>query len=279
MKQYGILAYPVKHSLSPVIHNAAFRELGIDAQYGVFERKADELEDFMHSVKEKGISGLSVSLPHKQNVMKYLDRVDDAAQKIGAVNTVVNESGVLSGFNTDWIGSNNALIEAVGDLKDKTVTILGAGGSARAVAYGCLYAGAHVWIKNRTKEKSDAIAVEFAELFNTEIHSAELEDMKAADILINTTSCWLDDSEDWQGTAIAAYVDSDHLANYDAVMDIVYKPLITPLLWMALDAKVEIINGARMLLYQACEQFELWTGKKAPVEVMQDVLQKNLSES
>jgi len=273
MRQYGILAYPAAHSRSPLMHNAAFKAMNIDAYYGVFEKKPEELEAFMREVLERPIDGLSVSLPYKESILKYLDQVEPAVQKIGAVNTVVNKEGKLYGFNTDWIGSNRALIEVVGDLTEKIVVILGAGGAARAVAYGALLAGAHVWIKNRTKEKADAIAVEFAEFFSTQIHSVPLGEMRTGDILINTTSGWTNGMEDWKEEMIADYINLDYLANYQAVMDIVYTPLITPLLETASEIGVNIITGDKMLLYQACEQFKLWTGEDAPLEVMSKALE------
>lgn len=276
MKQYGILAYPAKHSLSPVMHNAAFKALGIDAQYGVFEKQEHELAGFIDEVREEPVSGLSVSLPYKEEIMEYLDEIEEAAQKIGAVNTVVNKGSLLYGFNTDWIGSNRALTEAVGSLEGKVVMIIGAGGSARAIAYGCLQAGAHVFIKNRTKEKADMIAIEFAELFKSHIHSVTLGEMGTGDILINTTSAWLNGNEDWQDEEIASYLKAEYLANYEAVMDIVYNPLMTPLLEAASEVGCKIITGDKMLLYQACEQFKLWTGKCAPVEVIREALEMNL---
>lgn len=278
-KKYGILAYPASHSLSPAMHNAGFEAIDFEGEYEFFERSPAQLAAFMEGVRsgELGIWGLSVSLPHKVNIMPYLDEVSEDARLIGAVNTVVrSEDGKLKGYNTDHFGAVKALEGLFADgLKHKLVVILGAGGSARAVAYGMLKAGAHVWIKNRTKAKADRIAIDFAEHFKSEIHSVGLEDMGTADILINTTSVWLG-AESWQETALVEYCDAEYLRSFDVVMDIVYKPLMTPLLDAAAEAGVEVVTGDKMLLYQAVKQFELWTGKEAPMEAMWEAIAEEL---
>jgi shikimate dehydrogenase len=278
MDIYGILAHPAGHSLSPVMHNAAFKELGMDARYDVFDVEPVDLDEFIEKFEEDAaMKGLSVSLPHKQTVIGYLDEVEEDALRIGAVNTVMKRDGKLFGYNTDWTGSNEALIQgwkqiepdlaASECLRDKIVVVLGAGGAARAVVYGLLKLGAHVWIKNRTKEKADAIAMEFAELFDSEIHSSSMEDMSAGDILINTSSVWLQDGN-WQDSAIAPYCETEYLGSFRLVMDIVYKPLMTPLLEAADLAGCALVTGEKMLLYQAADQFNLWRGKHAPAELM-----------
>lgn len=283
-KKYGILAYPAGHSLSPVMHNAGFKKLGIDAEYVLFERKPEELAAFVTEVRSEGIAGFSVSIPHKESIIAYLDQIDDDAFNIGAVNTVVNRDGVLHGYNTDWIGSNQALSEGFinlgqdGEMKGKIAVVLGAGGSARAVAYGLLKEGVHVWIKNRNKAKADAIAIEFAELFKTEIHSVPLDDMGTGDILVNTTSAWLNYelSEELPVGGVFDYCDPVYLKAYQLVMDLIYKPFNTPLIDAAAEANIECVTGENMLLYQGVKQFELWTGEKAPVEVMRGALEKAL---
>ena len=158
IKKFGILANPAKHSLSPVMFNAAFQANGIDAEYGVFEISENQLACYMEQVKHEPISGLSVSLPYKEVIIEYLNQVDDDVRKIGACNTVLNKGGLLYGFNTDYKGSNAALKNIIGDLKDKKIVIIGAGGAARAVAYGVMKEGANVHIFNRKKSKADSIA-------------------------------------------------------------------------------------------------------------------------
>lgn len=272
-EQYGILAYPAKHSLSPAIHNAAFEYLGADARFGFLEVPDNELPAFMETVLTEPINGLAVSLPYKEVVMSYMDEIDEDARKIGAVNTIVNKGGVLYGYNTDYIGFTKALEEVAGDIAGKSAVVIGAGGASRGVVYALLKAGAQVSIFNRTKEKANELADYFANLFGVDIGSGSLEEITdSGDILINTTSAWLNDEE----SKIEDLMPEDLVAGYEFVMDIVYKPLITPLIAAAQKAGAKAITGEKMFLYQAAEQCKLWTGKDAPVEVMETVLNKFL---
>jgi len=271
-KKYGILAHPVKHSLSPVMHNAAFKALEVDAQYGVFDIREADVQEFMDQVRHEPISGLSVSLPYKENLIEFLNVVDADVKRIGAVNTVLNKGGSLYGFNTDWIGSNKAL-EAVCDLNDKTAVVIGAGGAARAICYGLLKAGANVVVMNRTVSKAQAIAVQFAEIFDSEIHSAGLDELHTGDILINATSLWVSDED---GGELPDFCQDFYVQNFDIVMDVFYKPLMTPLLDCASRLGKVVVTGDKMLLWQAVEQFNIWTGLEAPVEVMRETLERGL---
>ncbi len=266
MKKYGILANPAKHSLSPVMHNAAFKYLDIDAEYGVFEIGEDDLNSFMESVKLDRIDGLSVSLPYKVEMMKFLNEIDDAAKEIGAVNTVVNRGGFLYGYNTDYIGAIKALQGF--ELKGKKVVVAGAGGAVRAIVYGLKKEGAEVSVFNRTLEKAEEIGRDFGVKFG------DLEEMKnhSGDILIQATSIWTIDP----GKEVSKIFPDEFIKQFEVVMDIIYKPLITPLLERAKALGVQAVSGDMMLLYQAAEQFKIWTGKEAPIEVMKEVLNKNL---
>ena len=277
IKKFGILANPAKHSLSPVMFNAAFKATGIDAEYGIFETPENQLASFMEYVKHEPISGLSVSLPYKEVVIEYLNQVDDDVKKIGACNTVLNKGGILYGFNTDYKGSNIALKNIVGDLKDKKIVIIGAGGAARAIAYGVLKEGANVYIFNRKKSKADIIAIEFAEIFKSEIHSGSLNDLGTGDVLIHTTSIWT--KETGSKTAYnlpPKFCNPEYIENFEIIMDISYKPLDNPLIASAKKLKKHIITGDKMLYYQALEQFKIWTGKEAPALVMKDALNRCL---
>lgn len=268
-KQYGILANPAKHSVSPVMHNAAFEDLGIDAKYNVFEIEEKELGDFMKNLKENNVYGLSVSLPYKEKILKYIDTIDDDAKKIGAVNTVIRKNNSLYGYNTDHFGVASALKETYGDLRESISVVIGAGGAARAAAYGLLMAGGHVWIQNRSKEKADKIAVDFAELFDSEIHSDEWGAQGTGDILIHATSLWHNDPP-----SMPFFCEPEYIECFDTVMDLSYTPLITPLLRISDKLKRHIVPGDRMLLWQGVKQFELWTGKEAPFEAMEDALER-----
>ncbi|MBU1151452.1 shikimate dehydrogenase [Patescibacteria group bacterium] len=269
-KKYGILAYPAGHSLSPVMHNAAFRQLGIDAQYGVFEKDEGELSDFMKYVVAEPVYGLSVSLPHKETIRNFLNEEDEAVQALGACNTVKYQGGFLHGYNTDWVGSNMALEEACGELSGKTAVVIGAGGAARAVVYGLLKAGVKVAaIYNRNKERAQELAGDFSE----EIFAGGLDEMEAsADILVQASSIWTLNEE----AKLEDLCSLEFIKGFSCVMDLVYKPLLTPLLVAAQDLGKTIVTGEKMLLYQAAKQFEIWTEEKAPIKVMREALENNL---
>ena len=271
MKKYGILAYPAKHSLSPVMFDVAFKESGIDAQYGVFDIGELELPAFMETVKHEPINGLSVSLPYKENVMDYLDEIDEDARAIGAVNTVLNKGGFLHGYNTDYLGSARALKDACGSLKGKKVVVMGAGGAVRGIVYGLIKEGAEVTIYNRTISKAEEIAKDF------EIEFGDLENMNNArgDIFIQASSVWLSNPEMSTEDVDALFPD-EFVSNFRVVVDIVYKPLKTPLLKKAERLGINIVTGEKMLLYQAIEQFKIWTDKEAPVEIMRKSLERSL---
>lgn len=281
-KKYGILAYPAGHSLSPAVHNAAFKAMKVRAEYKAHEIEEVDLDDFMKMVRNN-FAGLSVSLPYKEIVIKYLDEIDDHARRIGAVNTIVNNNGFLVGYNTDFLGSNKAITEVIKgpSTKGMIAVIIGAGGAARAIAYGLLSLGMNVWIKNRTKSKADAIAIELAELFDAEIHSEEWDNWQTGDILINATSFWIQ-NPDTTAENLPKFCDENFLREFKVVMDISYNvhlknfpdPLMTPLLIKAKELGLKTISGDKMLLYQAVEQFKLWTGEEAPIEIMRKALEE-----
>lgn len=256
MKNYGILAHPAGHSLSPVMHNAAFRELGIDAQYRAFDIPESHFSDFVRRVASEPISGLSVSLPYKEVIIDQLHEVSEDAQAIGAVNTVLNKGGHLYGYNTDHLGA----LAALGEVSGLKVVVLGTGGAARAIIYGLVQAGAEVFVVGRNEEKATTLASEFG---------CEVGDFSIrGDILVQATSIWTKQPE----AVLEDLCSAEFVSGFDKVMDIIYKPMMTPLLVAAEKAGKEIITGEKMLLYQAVEQFKIWTGEEAPVEVMREAL-------
>lgn len=282
MKKYGILAYPAKHSLSPVMHNAAFSALKIDAEYGFFEIPPQELESFVLKSRTE-ISGFSVSVPYKRDVVKFLDFVDEDASKIGAVNTVVNKNGKLYGYNTDFLGAITALKEVCGPLNGKNCVVAGAGGAGRAISYGLLREGANVYVEDKMKDKAYEIAKEFSEIFGGKIYAKDLNPETKGDIFIHATSAWLN-NPDISISDLPFFCDKDFLADFDVVMDISYNnsmknfkdPLKTPLILAAEKLNKKVVTGEKMLLNQAIEQFKLWTGKKPPEEAMNSALYKAL---
>ncbi|MBI4235506.1 shikimate dehydrogenase [Candidatus Peregrinibacteria bacterium] len=292
-KRYGLLAHPVKHSLSPVMYDAAFEVMGLDAHYEVFDVPPEGLGEFMKRAVSENITGLSVSLPHKEAIIPYLKYTTADVRAIGATNTVVYcGNNEFFGLNTDYKGALKAIKERYKklcgrvNLKDKIVVLLGAGGSSRAIAYALLKAGAHVWVKNRTKEKSLKMAVDFAEMFRAEIHADDWESLNTGDILINTTSFWLNNkgiSED----ELPFFCNREFLREFEVVMDISYNngmdnfphPLKTPLILAAEEERVATITGEKMLLHQAVEQFKYWFDEPAPVWVMKEALEAKLAST
>jgi shikimate dehydrogenase len=260
---YGILGRPVAHSLSPVMHNAAFRELGLNAVYVAFP--VMDLANAVAGLKGLNIRGASVTIPFKEDIIPLLAELDPQAAKIGAVNTVVNVDGRLVGYNTDWLGALKALEEKT-DLAGKRVLILGAGGASRAIAFGIMEKGGQVAVTDLEKDKALALSRQLW----VEVVAPDYVGQYPADILINATPVGM---EPRSGDIP---IDPDLLARFQVVMDIVYKPLETRLLQEAGARGCQVINGLRMLIHQATEQFTLWTGRPAPLKIMADAAYRSL---
>ncbi len=262
-----IIGDPVEHSLSPVMHNAAYEAIGVDDRF-VFtaaQVKVEHIKTVIDAVRAMGIRGLTCTIPHKMEVVKFLDEVDPVAQKIGAVNTVVNDNGILKGYNTDWIGTVTPL-EKKTQLAGKRVALIGAGGAARAMAYGVTQRGASLTVFNRTTENAQDLQNDF---------SAEIRELDSIalvydhEIIINATPLGMGEHQE-ETPVPADYLKADHI-----VFDAVYSPKQTRLLREAAAKGAQVIHGLEMLLYQGIAQFELYTGFKAPEDVMRFVLEKN----
>ncbi len=260
----GIIGNPVSHSMSPIMHNAALKDLGLNGVYVPFP--VENVEQAVDGMRGLNIKGLSVTIPHKETVISCLDDIDSVARSIGAVNTVVqyeDEKGniLLKGFNTDWLGANRALAEKI-ELNKKTVILLGAGGSARAIGFGLQEVGATVVLCSRTERKgrslADELGCEWVGLDN-------LSDLEG-NVVVNATSVGMHPNDD------KSLMTVEQLTRFEVVMDIVYSPLETKLLKNAKEAGCITVGGLEMLLYQGVAQFELWTNKTAPVEVMRNKL-------
>lgn len=260
---YGIIGNPVSHSLSPLMHNAAFSELGENSVYLPFA--VVELAAGIEAMKALGVKGASVTIPYKEAVIPLLDEIEEVARQIGAVNTLVIEDvggkKRICGSNTDWLGATRALAEKL-SLAGTQVVLLGAGGSARAIGFGLRQLGAQVVLCSRTEARGRALAGDLG----CPWHS--LEDMATLTgaVLINATSVGM------QPDSQVSPVPPEILGRFQVVMDIVYAPLETLLLREAKSAGCQVINGLEMLLYQGVAQFELWTGKAAPVALMREKL-------
>lgn len=268
-KVYGIIGNPVAHSLSPAMHNSAFAALAENRVY--IPLPARDIEDALAGIRALGIQGASVTIPHKESVMHFLDRIDPLAEKIGAVNTIevltVGGKTELCGTNTDWLGANRALAQKTG-LRNRSAVILGAGGSARAIGFGLLQEGCRVEIHSRTESRGRALADELG----CRWQSLSQSSADAHDILVNATSVGMGQQKDFMPISRAA------LDSFRVVMDIVYAPLQTALLKEAANRGAQCINGLEMLLYQGVEQFERWTGREAPVAIMRQALADGLQQ-
>ncbi len=260
---YGILGNPVSHSLSPAMHNAAFAALAENRVYLPFETA--DIVSAVQGLRALNIRGASVTIPHKEAVIPQLDRIDPVALKIGAVNTIevvsTSQGKILQGSNSDWLGANRALAQHI-DLADQPIIILGAGGSARAIAFGLQEACARVQLCSRTASRGQKLA---ADLGCTWRPLAEIGQLAGA-VLVNATSVGMTPNVN------STLISQENLAEFKVVMDIVYAPLETRLLREARAVGCRVVTGLEMLLYQGVAQFELWTGLPAPVEIMRRAL-------
>lgn len=267
MKKAYILGHPLGHSLSPIMHNAAFKHLGIDAEYRKKDILPKDLAKTIELLRQSDIFGANVTIPYKLDVMPFMDTLSDAVKAIGAVNTIVNNNGKLLGHNTDASGYIRALQEEAGfEPKSKVAVMLGAGGAARAVAYALLSEGvSKLYIYNRTFEKANSLAKEFSVFGN--IQATTKEDfnlkIKSCDLLVNTTSVGMESNgKDPNISPVTV------LPSFGFVSDIVYRPAKTQLLCDAEEAGLSGQNGLAMLVYQGAAAFDMWTRENAPVEIM-----------
>lgn len=254
-KIYGILGRPVAHSLSPAMHNAAFRALGLNAVYVAFP--VADLGRAVAGLRGLGISGVSVTIPFKEEIIPLLDELDPQAAAMGAVNTVVNREGRLTGYNTDWLGALTAL-KAKTTIAGQRFLILGAGGAARAIAFGIKEEGGELALTDVDAPRVAALAQDLG----AAAIAPDALDKCPATILINATPVGM------EPRVGEIPLDPDLLGRYWLVMDIVYRPLETRLLKEARARSCQTIDGLQMLIHQATAQFELWTGQNAPLEVM-----------
>lgn len=267
---YGIIGWPVEHSLSPAMHNAAFNALKIDACYDKYPVSPDELSKRVSSFRES-LSGWNVTVPHKQAVIELVDFVDPVAEAAHSVNTVVNRDGVLYGYSTDGYGLQRALEEAFSiDLKGKHVLFVGAGGAVQAAAVQFAEAGASsVTVVNRTLSKAEAVVDRVTKITKeTVVVACPLaklpENISEVDVIIQGTSVELKEGQELD-------FDFSGFRTDCVCMDMIYNR-VTPFLLKAKQHGMRVADGSDMLLYQGAKAFELWTEQIAPVKVMRDAL-------
>lgn len=270
----ALIGDPVEHSMSPAMHNAAFHELGLDYVYVAFRVEKQNLGKAIDGLRGFGLRGMNVTIPHKVEVMSFLDELDPLAEKIGAVNTIVNEGGKLRGYNTDAGGFLHALLAQGIEPEGKKVAIVGAGGVARAASFVLADRKAKLTILNRTEELNWAVelAGHITQAFGKQVDALELNRQNLskvladADVLVNATSVGMSPK------AEATPVPGDLLRKGLAVYDIVYNPVETRLLKEAGAHGAKTISGLDMFVWQGALAFEMWTGHKAPVDLMKQVV-------
>lgn len=271
MKLFGVLGDPVSHSLSPAMHNAAFKALGMDCEYHAFRVSPETLSDAIHGAFALGFGGLNLTIPLKEKALEIV-KPAELAKHIGAVNTVDFKNGI-TGHNTDGLGAMKALEGGGVHVKGKNVLLLGAGGAARAIAFTLAAEGAIVTIANRTPERAILLAKDVGMAGN--INGCGLEGLKDliknSDILINSTAIGMSPK------VTETIVTSDLMHRDLVVFDIVYNPLNTRLLQEARKAGAITIDGVMMLVYQGAEAFKIWTGKTPPVDEMEKAVRARLS--
>jgi shikimate dehydrogenase len=261
---YIVVGNPIGHSLSPVMHTSALAHSGLDGCYHAFQ--VENIAAAVDGIRGLGIRGASITIPHKIAVLPYLDEVDSMAANIGAVNTVFNKDGVLYGYNSDWAGAVKALSEKT-VIKGKKVAVIGAGGGARAIGFGLKQEGGIVTIINRTKSRGEKLASDLGCLF---MPLAELTKLPYH-IVVNATPVGM--TPDVNSMPLSPNLMEPEMV----VMDVVYNPLKTRFLQEAENIGCTTVDGVSMFVHQGAVQFELWTHKKAPVDVMRKVVLEALT--
>ncbi|MCK5761453.1 MAG: shikimate dehydrogenase [Candidatus Izimaplasma sp.] len=258
-KVYGLIGHPVEHSFSPQLHYMLATSLAVDMVYTTFDVEKSALKASIEGIKALNISGVNVTVPHKVAVMKYLDAIDIAAMRIGAVNTIVREGNVLTGYNTDYLGLKMALDYEKIFLKDEDILIIGAGGAARAVAVMCGYANVRkITVVNRTIEKAEELVKTIKEYFDIEtevIIMEELVELENMGIVFQTTSLGM-----FPNIKNNPLKDNIDYSKMKVAVDLIFNPIETEFLAKARKAGVKTMNGLGMLYYQGVKAFELWHG-------------------
>ena len=273
-KILGVIGHPIEHSLSPAMHRAALKELGLDYHYDKFEVKPEELENFVSDARENFL-GFNVTVPHKVGIIKFLDNLSKEAELIGAVNTVKVENSSAKGYNTDGLGALRALQEAGQQANGKKVLILGAGGASRAISFQLAMEGAEISICDKAGDKAEELAAEIMKKLNKDVRILDFpikEKLDEFDILINATPVGM--SPNINNSPLPREFLNPSLT----VMDIVYNPLETKLLKEARETGCKTVNGTGMLVNQGAESLRIWLGVEAPVETMRNALLNELKK-
>jgi shikimate dehydrogenase len=275
-KVYGLIGDPIDHSLSPAIQNAAFLSAGLNSVYVAFPVGKTKLRFAIQGLKSLGVMGFNVTTPYKTATMLHLDRVETGAAAVGSINTVKNEDGQLTGFNTDGLGALNALEQAGAHVKGRTLLVIGAGAAARAIAYALAGRGCSLELANRTLAKARRLAKDLngnlgAEATPISLSSRSLyTSMSQADIILNASSMGMSGRNN-------PPIKKEWIRDNQWVFDIVYRPLRPKLLLDADSRGAKTINGLDMLVHQGACSFTIWTGKKASIREMRRAIARKLT--
>ncbi len=267
-KSFAVIGDPIDHTLSPNIHSAAFRELNLDCSYIAFRIPKGELEEGLEGLKKIKIDGFNITIPHKIEMMKYLDKIDESFSLIGAVNTVTNKDGSLKGYNTDMDGFLEPFKKKELNIENAKVLLLGAGGAARAIVAGFAKEKANsITIANRTLENAEELS-EFAKKIGLVSNAIKIENVndtaKNYDIIVNATAIGLKNEP--------SPISLEGINEKTIIFDIVYMPMNTDFIKKAKEKKAIIIFGYEMLLGQAVRSFEIWHDMEAPYNAMKKAL-------
>lgn len=278
----GLIGHPIKHSYSPFIHNVTIELKKLDYIYLPFDVPAANLKNALKGMVALGIRGFNVTIPHKENILQYMNEVSEEASIIGAVNTIVNDHGKLLGYNTDAHGVHESLLPHRDSILGQEVSVIGSGGAARAVVYTLIrnFKPSNINIINRTEQRADALKryfkdkMRFEEITTFELFPPDIvETLRKSKLIINTTPVGMyPDIEDSITTL------ENSFTKEQIVFDLVYNPMQTKLLKIASSAGALTIDGLKMLVFQAAKAFELWTGEELPVEELHKSLQLVLAD-
>ncbi|MDI6827951.1 MAG: shikimate dehydrogenase [Armatimonadota bacterium] len=272
-KVVGVFGFPVRHSLSPAMHNAAFQDLGLDFVYVPFNVHPDNLEAAVQGVRALQLVGVNVTIPHKESVIRFLDWVSPEAQQISSVNTIHNSEGLLKGYSTDGQGFMESLGPMAAEIRGKKCVVLGAGGSARAIVHALAIRGSEVTVANRTLSRAVEIVETLSKLLgNRSIRAVQIESKEAreavaeANLLVNCTSVGMFPHIDEQP------IPSEWMHKDLLVYDLIYNPIETKLLQAARETGCKVMNGVLMLVHQGAISFRIWTGIEPPIKVMEEAV-------
>ncbi len=263
-----VIGHPIKHSMSPIMHNAAIQDLGLDYLYIGFDVPSNKLKEAIKGLKTLNIQGINVTLPHKEKAIKFIDKVDEIAQKIGAINTIKNEDGFLIGRNTDAEGAKKALLDAGCEITGKNVVLIGAGGAAKAISYSLASDTNKTTIINRSEDRAKKLVRELKSKMDLNIEFKKYseiilkEEIINADILINATPVGMFSTID------ISPVSKKALHRDLFVFDLIYNPLETQLIKDSKEIGCQTLSGLDMLVNQGALAFEWWTNRKPNLELM-----------